>query len=38
VGSSCEHCNEPEGYIKDGEFLHYLSDYEFLKKNSAPLS
>jgi hypothetical protein len=32
----CEHGNEPSGSIKGVEFLDYLSDYQLLKKGSAP--
>jgi hypothetical protein len=38
VADSCEHDNEPSGSIKGEEFLEYLSDYQFLKKDSAPCS
>jgi hypothetical protein len=31
-----EHGNECSGSIKSGEFLDYLSDYQLLKKYSAP--
>jgi hypothetical protein len=27
VAGSCEHGDEPSGFIKDGEFLDWLSDY-----------
>jgi hypothetical protein len=27
VADSCEHGNEPSGYVKGEEFLDYLSDY-----------
>jgi hypothetical protein len=27
IGSKCEHCNEPLGYIKGGGLLDYLSEY-----------
>jgi len=33
-----EHDNEPPGSMTDGEFLYYLSDYEFLKRDTAPYS
>jgi hypothetical protein len=33
---SCEYGNATSGSIKDGEFLEQLSDYQLLKKNSAP--
>jgi len=36
--SSCKHSTEAQGSIKGGEFLHQLSDYQFLKKSSAPWS
>jgi hypothetical protein len=35
---SCEHGNELPGSIKSGEFLDYMSDCLFLKKDSAPWS
>jgi len=35
VADCCEHGNEPSGYIKAGEFLDSLSDYQLLKKVSA---
>jgi hypothetical protein len=35
-GDSCEHRNEPSDSTKGGEFLGWLSDYQFLKKDSAP--
>jgi hypothetical protein len=35
---TCEYGNEPSGSIKDGEFLDYLSNYNLLKKDSAPWS
>jgi hypothetical protein len=35
MASSCEHCNEPPGSIKSGEFLDQLSDYLLVKKDSA---
>jgi hypothetical protein len=34
----CEHGNEPSDPIKGGEFLDKLSDYQVLKKDSAPWS
>jgi hypothetical protein len=37
VASSCEGGNELSGSIKGGEFLDYLSDGLFLRKDSAPL-
>jgi hypothetical protein len=38
VAGSCEHGNEPQGSIKGVEFLDSLSDYWFLKKDSATCS
>jgi hypothetical protein len=38
VTGSFERSNEASGYIKGGEFLVYLSDYQLLKKDSAPWS
>jgi hypothetical protein len=38
VAGSCEHGDEPSGYIKGGEFGDLLSDYQLLKKDSAPWS
>jgi hypothetical protein len=35
---SCEHGNELLGFIKGGKFLDYMSDYQLLKKDSAPCS
>jgi len=32
----CEHCNELTGSITGEEFLDCLSDYQLLKKDSAP--
>jgi hypothetical protein len=37
VAGSCEHCNEPSGSIKGGEFFYQLSDCQLLKKDSVPL-
>jgi hypothetical protein len=37
VGSS-EHCNVPSGSLTGMEFLDQLSDYQLLKKDSAPWS
>jgi hypothetical protein len=34
-GESCEHCKEPSGFIKGGEFLDYLSNYWLLKRDFA---
>jgi hypothetical protein len=36
VSASCEHGNESLGYIKGEEFLGKFSDYQLLKKDSAP--
>jgi hypothetical protein len=33
VAGSCEHGNEPPGYIKGREFIEQLSDYQLLKKD-----
>jgi hypothetical protein len=38
VAGSGEHGNEPSGYIKGGEFLDQMNDYQLLKKDSAPWS
>jgi hypothetical protein len=38
VACPCECGNEPFGSIKDGESLDLLSEYWFLKKDSAPWS
>jgi hypothetical protein len=38
VAGSCEHGDEPSDSIKGGEFLGQLSDYQLLKKDSAPWS
>jgi len=38
VADSCEYGNESWCFIKVGEFLEQLSDYELLKKDSAPWS
>jgi hypothetical protein len=38
VAASCEHSNEPLGFIKGRYFLDLLSDYHLLKKDSTPLS
>jgi hypothetical protein len=35
---SCEHGNEPSGFIKCWEILQWLSDWWLLKKGSAPWS
>jgi hypothetical protein len=31
VAGSCEHVNEPSGYVKCEEFLAELSDYSFTR-------
>jgi hypothetical protein len=33
--ASCEHGNGPFGFIKCGEFINCLSNYQLLKKDSA---
>jgi hypothetical protein len=38
VTGYCEYSNESSGSIKDGEYLHKLSDYELFKKDSVPCS
>jgi hypothetical protein len=38
VAGCCEHSNEPMDSIKGGEFVDQLSDYQLLKKDSAPFS
>jgi len=38
VVGSYKHGNEPLGAIKGMEFLDQLSDYQLLKKDSAPWS
>jgi len=38
VAGACEHGNEPSGSIEACEFLDQLSDYQTLKKDSAPVS
>jgi len=38
VADFCEHGSEPSGSIKGGEFHGYLSDYQLVKKDSAPWS
>jgi hypothetical protein len=35
VVGSCEHSNEPLGFIKGREFLDMLRDYQLVKKDSA---
>jgi hypothetical protein len=37
VVGSCEHGNEPLSFIKGGEFIDQLSDYELFKKDSSSL-
>jgi hypothetical protein len=36
VAGSCERGNEHYGSIKGGKFLDQLSDFQLLKKDSAP--
>jgi hypothetical protein len=36
VAGSCEHGNEPAGYIKAGDFPDYLSDHKLLKRDTVP--
>jgi hypothetical protein len=36
LAGSCEHGKEPSGSREGGEFLDQLSDYQSLKKDSAP--
>jgi hypothetical protein len=36
VTGTCEHSSEPSDSIKGREFFDQLSDYQFLKKDSAP--
>jgi hypothetical protein len=38
VASSCEQDDKPSGPIKEEKFLNKLSDYQLLKKDSAPWS
>jgi hypothetical protein len=38
VTGSCGHGNETSGSTKGGEFLDYLSNYQLIKKDSAPWS
>jgi len=38
VAGPCEHDDEPLGYIKGKEYPDCLSDYQFLKKDSAQCS
>jgi hypothetical protein len=38
VAGPCDHGNEPPASVKGEEFLDYLSDYQRLKKDSAPWS
>jgi hypothetical protein len=35
VAGSCEHGNEFSGFIKGGEILEKLTDYQLPKKDSA---
>jgi hypothetical protein len=34
VAGCCEHVNEPSRFMKDGQFLEQLSDYQLLKIDS----
>jgi len=34
VAGYCEYGNEPSGFIKGGEFVDQLSDFQLLKKDS----
>jgi hypothetical protein len=34
----CEYCNEHSGYVKGGEFLNQISNYQFIRKDSAAWS
>jgi len=38
MAGSCQHGNEPSGFIKGEEFLNELNDYQHLKKDSIPWS
>jgi len=38
LADSCKHGGKPLGSIKGGESLDHLSDYQLLKKYSAPSS
>jgi hypothetical protein len=38
AAGSCAHINEPSDSIKDGKFLEKLSEYWFLKYDSAAWS
>jgi hypothetical protein len=38
VADCCEHGNELLGSTEGGEFLHKISDYQFLKKDFASCS
>jgi hypothetical protein len=38
VVNFCKHGNELSGFIKGGEFLEYLSDYQLHKEDSASWS
>jgi hypothetical protein len=33
---ACENGNEPSGFMKGGELFDQISDYQVLKKDSAP--
>jgi hypothetical protein len=37
VAGCCKHDNESSASIRGGKFLDQLSDYQLLKKDSAPL-
>jgi hypothetical protein len=37
AAGACEHGNELSVSIKGGQFIYQLSDYLFLKKDSAPM-
>jgi hypothetical protein len=36
VAGLCKHGSESSGYIQGLQFLEYLSDYQLLRKYSAP--
>jgi hypothetical protein len=36
VVGPCKHGNEPPGSVEGSKFLNYVSDYQLLKKDSAP--
>jgi hypothetical protein len=38
VEDSCEHGDEPSGFIKCGEVPEWLHNWRLLKKSSAPLT